>query len=120
MRASPTFGDEIESVVYSGKTITASSGAIQSIYTILGSTDALRIVADPNAVRWVEVRAHATSFYFGNSDHSDKDAQAAYIPYYRRGTHLHLKNTYLRAVADAAITAVVIEIGYAAPPPAGL
>jgi hypothetical protein len=115
MRGNPVSGDDVESVVYSGKTITASSGAIQSIATILGTADIARVLADPGAVRWVEVRGHSAAFYFGNSDHSDKDTQAAYLPLYRRGTNLILDNMCLRAVADAAITSVVIEVGYAAP-----
>jgi len=103
----------IECVVYSGKSINASSGDVQSILDILGATDAQRAKDDREAVRWIEVRQHSAAFHYGNSDHSDKDVQAAYAPYFRHGNYHQMANTYLRAVADAAITSVVIEVGYA-------
>lgn len=104
-----------ESIVYSGKTITASSGAIQSIRTIIGTTDDDKIVAARRSVRWVEIRAHSASFYFGTAAHAAKDTQPAYEPYFRYGTQKMLDDTYIRAVADAAITNVVIEVGFAGP-----
>lgn len=105
-----------DSVIYSGKTITASSGAIQSILTVLGTTDDNRMDGSHGRrVRWIEIRAHAAAFYVGNSDHSDKDTVPAYEPYFRECTKKHLEDTYLRAVADAAISNVVIEVGYAGP-----
>lgn len=109
----------IESVVYSGKTIDQSSGTIQSIATILAEAVDAKVAADlqrakkqRSSVRWVEIRGHGASFYFGDSDHTNKDTQAANDPYFRYGNYIMLENTYLRAVADADITGVVIEVGY--------
>ena len=100
-----------ESVVYSGKTIAAAAGAIESIETVLGLTDAARAKAAPDTVLWFEIRA-TSAFDFGTSAHTASDEQAANDPYFRYGDYNMLKNTYIRAAAGAAITSVVIEIGY--------
>ena len=112
----------IESVVYDGKTIDQSSGNIESIATILAegvdpkvAADLQRAKKDRENVLWFEIRGHDAAFYFGDEDHANKDTQDAYEPYFRYGNYTMLQNTYLRAVADADITGVVIEIGYATP-----
>lgn len=108
-----------ETKVYSGKTIPKSSEAITSVWDIIDSDpqkldDGSQAEANPESVEWFEVRGHSTAFYFGNSDHADKDTQAAYLPFYRAGKNA-MRSMFLRAVADAAITGVVIEVAYSKP-----
>ncbi len=101
----------VKTVVVSGVTIGASSGDPENLRTLIEAASSAPAADLLDNVVAVEVRAHAAAFYFGDSDHTNKDTQAAYLPYYRDNiTAAHLKYTYLEAVADAAIENVVVEL----------
>ena len=97
--------------VIDGITINQSSGSIVTIASLLeGATNPIT-AAEIRELNAVEIRGHGTSFEFGNSDLSDKSVKAAELPYFRENiSYTHLQSTYVRAVADADITAIEIEI----------
>jgi hypothetical protein len=113
LRAAGIFGEAPlarTSKVTSGKQINKSSGTVQTVRDMIGTTD---LTAEQlKQVRAVEIRAHATSFYFGTAALAAKDTQPAYEPYYREGNADMLDDTYVRAVADADITGVVVEVWF--------
>lgn len=102
--------------VFDTLTITASSGAIQSLATILGTTDWPAVDDHANKHQIVEVWLTASAdFYFGNSStHADKVlADVSATPIWKReGDGNLITGTYVRAYADSAITGATVEIHY--------
>ena len=97
-----------ESEIFSGKQINASSGAIKTLTSLLGATDAA--VAKARAIAKIHVKGHGASFYYGNSDLSDKATQATPTVYERECNADHLDNTSVRATANTNITGVIVEV----------
>jgi hypothetical protein len=111
--------------IFDTLTIAASSGSIQSLATILGTTDwpttgtetAETDRKNKVNITAIEVNDHSAAFHYGNTLlHSDKRTQAAYEPFYQEdpegdGARL-IENTFVRASADAAITGVTLTVWY--------
>ena len=101
--------------VFDTLTITASSGAIQSLATILGTTDWPTVddAALKHGIEAIEIADHSTAFKWSHSStHADTVTQAAYEPLYLEGDGRLITDLYVRASADAAITSVTLKVWY--------
>ncbi len=102
--------------VFDTLTIDQSSGSIQALSTILGTTDWPLTTGDSgnkHGIVAIEIAGHSAAFLWGNTlAHLDTISQAAYEPLYLEGDARLVESLYLRASADADITGVTCKVFY--------
>ncbi|MHC4253762.1 MAG: hypothetical protein ACYS9X_32000 [Planctomycetota bacterium] len=101
----------LKTIVLDDITIAASSGDIESLETIIEASASAPTAAQKKSVDEIEISAHGASFHVGDAAHANKKTWQAYLPYNPGDiTWEHCQNTFVRAVADAAISNVVVTL----------